>query len=1003
MSTKRDRSETLKRALTDTIDLLTTMKKYLIIVEGINQEFQALISKYNEFKRYFLDLKSTSKDLEVISHIIQRKDIKNVLVELLSVLEETDKSIRSFIDNFSIKSNLIETIQLQSSDFIKNLDQINLEEAFGNIHKLNEILRKIRDSISLSSRRSESNERQSINNILNILRELRNTLEFLSDCLSNLREGSLSFLESQGGAAEGSKSISRRAISLASFIEGSTDIWVHDLISAITGLRSVTGELETQEVTLRIAGKRKTEESESLKIPIDDLLIRYPPFEPVHEEADGVIGSNVWFIDSKNVSLYFYPGKFPRDMIIKGLGKSLSHGLKLLEVETVNLMKGNVQEIILGVHLRERASYVRNLWVKYGSRKLYERLRDELSHRERTIKEHVQREASIKQVIENLQKEYAFLINKEERKAYRVNDLGYVWYCIRGYAMSTDPYDLDCPFKDKCRIGQHMERRRCGNWSRSRKLFPKVYVESERRLLGELEYPAKVGLFNLAVGRGVLTIEYFTGAQWFMPTFAASFGNLTRVEFKQPIVKELPSTNAVGFSLPLSLVRALLSELMDEQVTPKPEVKLAVGEEELAVTLDRLLLSKYLFYKLTGKGYHQLEFLQLSMSKIEEEASKFFKKLKLNESEIEDLLSFLVSVLGHTLSHLFHSFISSSLELEPRNLSYTYIVDSEKLTVLVFENSPFGVIDLPGHVLAHFGSYEQMIEQFLSFAERSLDQHEKEIIQYKKHSLEDIKRKATSSTAPNDSNPLMTVKGRLNIAEKLEKSWYIPLVNHNVIMDIPTFIHYLFLSNSDIVEKIAKEFKVDSDELQRWLDSLVRDYTGIVHCIDGCTACVVLDQGCFNALTQNLTLSRNLVKWILKVLLGRETVYGRGSKLIDPLLSVARKEVIILSPYVDEEGVKILEKVAGRGVKVIVLTREEYIRNYGSMLRERGVVLYPVRDRHDKMIIIDNDIIVETTQNLSSFSSINSFKIARDPERAKNLKAQLLKASEALPQGISTL
>lgn len=982
----------LEDLIKDTIELLTTGKQELEAVYSIHSELRALSHYFDNFKREFDYIFKLKTNLSKISEFKENKEIEEKFINLSKSFNLLCEEIDYVINNFFSRQNFLSLILLHTDDFLRILKNayINNNTLIKNIDELENILREMRDLKypSLSTRRGEKEE--------NIIKEfsdalynihvkcivLKKFLDKIIDYIKNLSEIK-------------AKINNERAFEISKFlksIEGEK-IWIHQIISQLTGIRSIAGDLKTQEVTFRITGKSKKDQMEDLTLSIDELLTRYPPFEPIHDEVDGIIGGNVWFILTKNTKFHFSgPFSLSGKIVVKGTYEEVLDGIRLLEVETINLFHQN-QEIKLAIKIESphnlgAKSYF--VWIKYGSKKLYNELMNKL--KDRKVKG-----TSIRDIFEELQREYEQQLSRQGRKAYRVNDLGYVWYCKRGLAMSTDPFDLACPFVRYCHIGKiikekNQRRESCPNWLYRRRLFPKVFIESERRTSSRnLNYDNPVGVFIPVYGHGITVVEYYKGAQWYMPS-VVSIGNIVRAEFEKPIIKELPSTNVVGFSLPLSLIRALISELIDENIKPKSEVLTIIRNDKTSekVTLDKLMLSKFLLYKLTGRGYFQLNLLQAGKRTIMEKASQELERLKCNEAEMNDFLDFLIDVLGHTLAHLFYSFISATLEIEPMNLSYLYLVDrnADKLTILVFENSPYGVIDLPGHVQSRFQTYQNMLARFLEFVIKFLNDHEKDIINYKKDNLIKISAKSQSKSS--------NIPVSLNeIAMKLEKEWYIPLVKSNIVMDIPTFTFFLILS--DVPEKLASEYgvsKEEEDEMMEWLErqleSIVRDYTGIIHCIDGCTACVMLDQGCFSAVTQNLTTSRKLVEWILKVLTGLETIYGRGGKLIDPILSLARKEVFILSPYIDDEGFEALKKVASRGVKVTILTREESIKSYGSGLRKHGIEVYPVKERHDKLIIIDDELIIETTQNLSNLNSINSFKIIRNPDKASSLKSQLL-------------
>jgi hypothetical protein len=149
----------------------------------------------------------------------------------------------------------------------------------------------------------------------------------------------------------------------------------------------------------------------------------------------------------------------------------------------------------------------------------------------------------------------------------------------------------------------------------------------------------------------------------------------------------------------------------------------------------------------------------------------------------------------------------------------------------------------------------------------------------------------------------------------------------------------------------------------------------------------MLDHGCTAPLIQNIVLSRNLAAWILKVLTGRASIKGRGNVLGSAIFHQAKESFFAFSPYLDEEGVKILTDLAQKGVKVTLVTRRKFAEKFGEQLKKHGIEVYVMKaPRHDKFYIIDGRVRVRTTQNLSQLSSINEFHLEQlEPGEAESI------------------
>jgi len=842
--------------------------------------------------------------------------------EISKTCEEIDIAIKDYINKVD---DIFESEKVRR-EFIKYLEKIrkfseDKEQECCNLRKL------LREKTKIFAGRKGENLRK----LEKRVKDLRMNFEELEEKSYNL----IIDLERKKVLM-----VSPEILDLVRSSELGGEVWAHEIVEKVSGLRSVAGEPYTEEVSIATP---YLHEEEPTRLTIDQLLARYPPFEPIQIEADGIIGRFIWFLESTNI-VFIHPKDIQRR--VNESVKIDEYSGKLISIKPLDVLK-DVQngEIIIRIQA--------------GSRKVF------IKHGSRELSNYVQKYgASIRQLIENIQDRYKRLVQKVKgtERAYSVSNLGYSWYCILGLSMSTDPYDLDCPFMSECPVGRKSQDR-CNKWSWSRRLFPKVYVVPERELAltsADLKYGRPLLFITPFAVSGVRMHELYRRAQWYMPSVTPE-GPVVEVHFKKNLKKDLPKTNAICFEIPLSLIKAIIESILDEKIPGKPEVTVMCNNN---VSLDKLLLSKFFVYIMTRKGLDTFSFFQMKDDKI---IKNFEQKLQKSYNQ-DEVVNFAIEIFGHTLAHLFHSFISNSLEIEPENLLYVYNIDKKRnaLLVSVAENSAWGSLNIAKHAEMKFGSIDWMLEEFVNSITKSLEKHEKDIQSYV------MKMKIIT-------DPTVT-----KIADEL-KNRYLSLVSNGIVLDTAIFLNHIVISGQDI--DIAKELQLNNvrELRERLTDAVVA--SGISVCIDGCPACVMLDHGCTAPLIQNIVLSRNLAAWILKVLTGREPIKGRGNVLGSAIFYQAKESFFAFSPYLDEEGVKILTDLAQKGVKVTLVTRKRFAEKFGEQLKKHGIEVYVMKaPRHDKFYIIDGRIRVRTTQNLSNLSSINEFLLEQlEPGEAESI------------------
>jgi|GEM_PF-1610111 len=954
--------------LTKLKEILRDPKEYREIITSYDKLYQlwlisSQIVKVNDFCNRILELSEKTK----VDNSLREK-LSTQLSELTYSLNKFDEVLKEYGTPDNI---LVELGKSEANNLINITNE--LEEVLNDI---SDTLTRMRRYVARQSRAKAFQGRKGRDvksNLLELWRILNASLNTINRLIDYLGEVLMSVHVPQ--VKEGLRDYAYLITQLEAAV--SKGLWSQHLVEILTGLKSITGDPSSGNIHFILEEEENPEIEPSL-ISIDELFYRYPPFEPIAEKrrfylsmgkrkiSIPIAGCYLWFIKCRNFAPeteQLFEQIWKNKRIIEG--ESIISGMheEIQEVKPINILR--LRDGELKIKISGEKFYIR---IKYGSRRLIETL-SKLSNRKI-----VDDQTLIKKLQELYEKEIG-----RTGKAYRVNDLTYVWYCKLGFAMSTDPWDFkDCPFRAECYRGRKIKSERCVYWSYSRRIFPKVFGVTERRIFGlnNLNSTSKIGIFTPVYGVGVSVQEMYRGVQWSMP---ADFGSsiVAFAEFENPVIKPLPRTNVIGFCIPYSLVKALILELIDPEVTPKPIILVS---DKLNQTLDKLLLSKYFIWEGTQRGTRTFSFFGRAGVKLLEEYKKFTIKVYKNKELSEKVAEFGIIVLAHTLAHLLSSYLSKELEIEYKDLIYLTHIDKDRdsIYILVAENSPLGVIDIVGHVKKKFGRIDKMLEKFIDEAINMLKEHESELKLY----LNEINRAFSRYSQTKAGGELKEVINRLN-------EYYKNFVENGLILDLHSFMLHLHLN--EVYFKLSRDLDIEYSQILTELGNILQ-FVGPTYCVDGCTSCIVLESGCTMPLSQNLELSRNLTLWFLRSLFKGESITAKGRRLGETLLKVLpEKSLFIVTPYLDEDGAKLLKEVASKGVDLTIITRKQTYLEYKDAFNNAQVFFFTT-PRHEKIYIIDDRILVDTTWNLTlSSPSTNRFEIkVLDSQDITHIKNQIL-------------
>ena len=901
-----------------------------------------------------------------------KEEIPYILEKVISIV----KDMGDLLDNYSRPDDLL-------SDLIRNRNRTEyITGSLLNLKKhITDILNKIENVIYYlqeSTRKAvlfkgregieRSKELEDINSKLSSYAEKLTKYKHSCNSLFNQIIRYVSYYSPKLSNTQFQRSALHVARQLAAKVQGR--IWAMDILNILTGLQSITASPISEFVEFDI------EDEEPIVLSVDELFYRYPPFEPIAIKKNvplrfrqqvtipvEIAGAYVWFIDTPNLSLKSkkrlmnlktYSKEYP---LVNGRSIEKGHSIELKILEPVNVV--NEKDIILRI-ISDNGNRV---WIKYGSHKL------------RSTAFKCGKKLDVANIKECIQKLYTESVRKsrgEAVKTYSATNLSYAWFCILGYGLSTDPWDyMECPFRKNCIIGRSIKRKRCPYWSYSRRIFPKVFPLIERKIYGLSPSSESIGPLTLISESGVSLVEEYTGVQWNMPSVVLS-GPPVSLKFIRPIIRSLPETNVVGFAIPLELIYSLADNLLDKEFQPKPRFTLGRNKE---TNLTWILVSKFYLWRKGSKGLRLYNILR-TKQKLLDNYKEFVDKISArNKVLMKEFRSFIAEVIGHSLAHLLLSYLAEKLELEPRDLIYHAFIDkrSKLLYVLVAENSPFGNLNLPEYVDRTFGSMKDMVKSFIQDVLNAAKKHEEDLERYN-YLRNDAFKKFISTNIGVQVKPLID---RIN-------NYYDKLVEEKLILDISSFTLHLVISR--LYEDFAQKERVDLNIARRELNNIL-SYIGPNICIDGCSGCIIFDRGCHDTLAQPITLSRRLATFFLEIFYRGSSVIAKGNLLGPSLLkSIPRRKLVAITPFIDREGVKLLNTIAKEGIKVKLITREASLKKYASIMR--GIKAgYTTRPRHEKIYIIDDEVIIYTSWNLMcSSSSTNTFRIEIDPKKAKQLE-----------------
>ncbi|WP_456472029.1 phospholipase D-like domain-containing protein [Methanocaldococcus sp.] len=947
-------------------------KELLNYIANNLDNFENLLKPYkalNELKLLVENLNEVLNKLEIslinLREFLENNDFKNLLDF------ENSKLLKQCREEYS---GLLMKIKQCSEEFKKNYDNIiNLNViTYQDTKKIYFLINEIEKGIYsfLGTFRELSDEIEEYINSYSIDKKYRDKIAILKTLINKLNEYYNELTKHYDNIKEIRDKYREINLQLAYFritqqdfeseyfipiitnlkagLYTSTGLYCIHILNYITGLHSISANPISEIISMRIEDEEKSHS-------LEELLYRYPPFEPIAiKNTKGIVGSKIWFIKSKNIKFGSHSFKnkgLLYSYVIKGDIEKEYTTNKLKSVEPIELLENNDVNYYILIKLKN------NIFLKYGSKEL-----KELISQRKSILE-----------IEKIYKEHA---SKRGRKvSYSPTNLSYVWFCMWGRGLSTDPWDFECPFQRYCIYGKNIisnnNKRKCPLWSWSRRIHPKVYPVSKRKTPNKkLDVSESFNGIIPIYGRNVLIKDEYCGVQFNIP------GGIypVNIEFETPIGKELAKTNVIGLAIDKNFIKTMISLLLNNKID-----NYNINLFDIKVSISDIILSKCFLIASTNKGLNTYQLLEKDFKYIVNEYEQFknnFKKEnKVNKIFVKEVIEYAIYILLHTLAHLLVGFLSKELEIKPEDLLYLVDNTDEYYRILIAENSPIGALDIIGATKNKFGSFTDMIIKFLESAHDLLKEHEKQLELYKNlisQRIDMFKNK--------DPKYIYNIK----IIKELRKH-YSEFLKKGIVLDLHYFNTYMQLKKGDrtgygkygdIIDLIVKD-KTINEKLKKEINNIFT-LAFPTYCIDGCTSCIMFDKGCFDGLGQSITTSKELTKLFIEIISKGREFKGQGNVVLKNIIeSLCKKELVALSPYIDEEGIKFLNELSKKGISVKLITNKKMVEDFNELFKKSEFEVYIMRSNHDKAYYMDNKILLTSTANLTLKSdSTNRFRIS---------------------------
>ncbi|MEM4141035.1 MAG: DEAD/DEAH box helicase [Nitrososphaeria archaeon] len=722
------------------------------------------------------------------------------------------------------------------------------------------------------------------------------------------------------------------------------------LIESVIGFKFMGNEFIDHPVIVGGELQSPTEKKEEF---INNVISRTPPFELVTIPFENIeqakitktVGARHFWLIKPTRNFDAEPRKYYYDIKENYLGKGKVDRIKdLIIPQEINFIDLLTLEEPLLIHMETKDG--KSLYIKYGSKKILETKIDGKYPIYNNVKKMYLPDEHFNIIRERTLRSLLNIHDSLQRKGNKWGiNFRYPSLCSLGYCISVDPFDDECPIKEKCSLCDGKKF-----WSAARykrKIFPKFHLSLNVRNLPHIEKPLFYSLQTITYDELKEDVEFvYDSVNVYLPRLFTDY--LLR-EIEIAPLGYLARTSLISLSFNNSLLQLYINKILED------------------AELLELLKFKYFllqrFKKLASALDAAMEYEKYNALTIDVNNNEFYK--------------FVEESLIHTLAHTFFLFlITEKVQIDPEKITY-FIKDYNIFILENSKNNGMGFVETIKNEI-NAKSHESIFEEFKNWTIKFLMNHNEHMDKYQDTLLKE---------ARNSFEILKTNKKIIELRESIIK------LNENINKHIK-LDHVDIITYRHILSQKLSDWEEYEDYLSEYILPLVHLEEVPKLCVDGCDECLIFYRGCTKPFEQHYLISKQIaLKFFTLLGKGHLSRIGKGlGKIIVDLMENSNK-IIIKTPFIDEYGYNLLIKLKNEGKNIKVITRRD--NPYVHKLLESGINLQTTDHFHTKLYYLENKtdkICIHGSINLT-YQGFNeneeNLVIVWDPLEVSKIKKEL--------------